>query len=223
MESNSPSRFWHDRIDIWLPAALGVAGLLLLVFLAEKHETPTAFQARIYLTLLALSGAAFAAVIPGLLNISVTAAGIAVRAAGALAVFVLVFFYEPAHENLAKTLHVQIDPEPPQVFVTELIRGPAVRVLSGGGPSDTCGSGRDNKVTSCVQPQHAGGSLVKDTVAPIELQRIGNVTGWKVTTDSPTMACIEFRAATGACQTLISITGRVAALEKFPAEPHKSR
>jgi hypothetical protein len=94
------------RIDVWIPAALGASGLVTMLVLAERHPEPSAFQVRVYLVLLAVSAAAFAAIIPGLLHIKLNIPGLTLRAAGALAVFCIVFFYEPAHQSLAKALGV---------------------------------------------------------------------------------------------------------------------
>jgi hypothetical protein len=94
----------QTRLDIWIPAATGLLGLILLLLIAERNPTPTAFQLRIYLTVLALAAASFAALIPGLLNVNLSWTGLTIRAAGALAVFILVFFYEPAQERLAQVL-----------------------------------------------------------------------------------------------------------------------
>src|SRR5687767_8256913 len=97
-KDNSPSP--HTRADIWIPAVIGIAGFVCLAFLASSNPEPSAFQLRVYVPILALSAAAFAAVVPGVLQIRLSSGGIALRAAGAIAVFMLVLWYEPAHDKL---------------------------------------------------------------------------------------------------------------------------
>lgn len=73
-----------------------VAGLVLLIGLAVIAlivECPTIFQDNIFKTILALAAAAFAAAIPGLINVKYREA---ITASGALAVFVIVFLFKPA-------------------------------------------------------------------------------------------------------------------------------
>jgi len=53
----------RSRVDIWGPAAVGIVGLILLVVLAEQNPQPSAFQLKIYTSILALSAAAFAAIV----------------------------------------------------------------------------------------------------------------------------------------------------------------
>lgn len=107
--------------------------------------------------------------------------------------------------------------EPQQTFETELIKGEAAKVMSGGsGDRRSCGHGRDNKIQICVRPTRAGGELVPQTITLIEVKQSGNVTGWTVTSDTSEQACIELRAATTACEYLVSIEGRASAVEKFP-------
>ncbi len=110
-----------------------------------------------------------------------------------------------------------VPPPPVPPVKTMTIYGAQVKVLSGGsGARDTCGNGRDNKKSSCVDPEHHDGELVAGTITAVNVTQSGALTEWKVTKDSPRLACIEFRAATLACETLVSIEGRAAAVEKFP-------
>jgi hypothetical protein len=90
------SSFILERLDIWIPALLGVAGLVASVALAVKIPDPTSSQIRVFVTLLALSAGAVAALIPGLLHVKVNAPGIAIRGAGAIGVFCIVFFQPPS-------------------------------------------------------------------------------------------------------------------------------
>jgi hypothetical protein len=70
-------------------------------------------QFEIVRIILALAAGGVAAMIPGLLNLELTAAAnLALRAGGALAVFVIVYFYSPARWA------------PPSSVITQTTRGP---------------------------------------------------------------------------------------------------
>src|SRR5437016_6337999 len=77
---------------------------MLLVSIAIPN--PTVTQQRTFNIILALAAAGVAAMIPGFLNIEVPSG---IRAGGAIAVFVVVFFFNPAHavtnssDSLAQT------------------------------------------------------------------------------------------------------------------------
>jgi hypothetical protein len=83
----------------------GVVFVLLLVVLAIFFPNPTPFQYVIFKTVLALAAAGVGALIPGLLHVDIPA----VRAGGALAIFVLVYQFSPA------SLVVDAKSTPPQV------------------------------------------------------------------------------------------------------------
>jgi hypothetical protein len=76
--------------------------------LAINSPYPSPFQVHIYLTVLSLAAAAFAALIPGLLKVEISGLGVVLRAAGALGMFLLVFFYEPASRKLSETVGVPV-------------------------------------------------------------------------------------------------------------------
>lgn len=89
--------------DIELPGApmtaeakaayvFGVAGVITMLAITFAVPDPTDFQYTVYRIVLAIAVAGVAGVIPGLLNVQV---GNFVKAAGALAVFVVVYFYSP--------------------------------------------------------------------------------------------------------------------------------
>ena len=82
--------------DVVLVAIAGAIFILGCIVLAIKFPLPTAFQFFVFRTVLALSAAAGAAAIPGFLSISTDLPGLAIRAGGALAVFVLVYRLNPA-------------------------------------------------------------------------------------------------------------------------------
>ena len=78
----------------WAVFGCGVSFLLINIVLAVFIPTPTASQSGIFRTVLALSAAGFAAFIPGFLEVEVKPY---IRAGGAIAVFVIVYFFYPAY------------------------------------------------------------------------------------------------------------------------------
>ncbi|KWB76391.1 hypothetical protein WL42_18410 [Burkholderia ubonensis] len=79
--------------DKYLSAAFGVTFIVVAIGLALYKPDPTKFQYTVFRTVLALAAAGFGAVVPGTIQVKV---GKFVRAGGALALFVLVYFYAPA-------------------------------------------------------------------------------------------------------------------------------
>lgn len=77
---------------------VGLLLILLTVALAIVFPNPTAFQLRIFSGMFAIATGAFAMKITGMLNVQMNlGARLAVSAAGALAVFLLIYFFVPAH------------------------------------------------------------------------------------------------------------------------------
>jgi len=75
----------------------GVALILTMLILALKFPRPTHFQYNIFRITFALASAGVAAVIPGFIDLKISPSSyLLVRAGGALGVFVLVFFFNPA-------------------------------------------------------------------------------------------------------------------------------
>jgi hypothetical protein len=103
----------------------------------------------------------------------------------------------------------------PKVSRSATINSKITRVTSGGtsdGHSPAC---QGHSATACVTPQR-GGRLVPGTGSVANEVRVGRA-GWTVTTDTPEQICIQFWAATGACETEVSVQGQVTAVEEFPA------
>lgn len=74
--------------------AFGVIFVIVILGIAIGVPNPTSFQYTVFRIVLALAAAGVAAMIPGFINVTV---GTAVRAGGAIAVFVIVFFFSPAN------------------------------------------------------------------------------------------------------------------------------
>lgn len=77
-----------------LAFGFGVTFVSVLIVLAIKYPNPSTFQYEVFRIVLALAAGGVAAMIPGFVNVHVANW---LRAGGALAVFVIVYFYSPAH------------------------------------------------------------------------------------------------------------------------------
>lgn len=89
-------------------AAFGVSFVLILIYLAIRFPKPTHFQYNVFRTVLSLAAAGVGAMIPGFINLDLTSGKVAaIRAGGALAVFVMIYFFNPA--KLAATPRGEAD------------------------------------------------------------------------------------------------------------------
>jgi hypothetical protein len=82
-----------------------VVFVAILLILAIFFSTPTPFQYLVFKTVLSLAAAGIAAMVPGFLQVSLATW---LRAGGALAVFVIVYFYNPAHLVVSEPAQVSI-------------------------------------------------------------------------------------------------------------------
>jgi hypothetical protein len=101
----------------------------------------------------------------------------------------------------------------PKTSRAATINSKVARITSGGtsdGHSPFC---QRRSVQQCVTPER-GGHLVTGTGSVTNEVRVGRA-GWTVVKDTPEQICIEFWAATGACETEVSIQGQATALEEF--------
>src|SRR5271165_6643693 len=81
----------------------GVVFLITLIALAVKFPRPTPFQYTVFRIVLSLAAAGAGAMIPGFLNLELNSTtGILIRAGGALGVFVIIFFLNPAQLAVEK-------------------------------------------------------------------------------------------------------------------------
>lgn len=98
---NAPSLALAMPVEILVAFVSGVVFLLLLLAIAtyllvREGTRPVPPEAMyIFRVVLALAGAAFAAILPGFLNIETKLVAVAVQAGGALAVFVLIYRINP--------------------------------------------------------------------------------------------------------------------------------
>ena len=91
----------NHRIEAYLAFAFGVVFVAAILILAVVFPNPTSTQHEIFRIVIALAAGGVGAVIHGLLNLQMNLAlssnqKLALRAGGALAVFVIVYFYSPA-------------------------------------------------------------------------------------------------------------------------------
>ena len=81
----------YERVAVFVFGVVFVIGLLVLAILFSK---PTDFQYMVFRIVLALAAAGVAAFIPGFIEVDVKNW---VRAGGAIAVFIIVYFFSPAN------------------------------------------------------------------------------------------------------------------------------
>jgi hypothetical protein len=81
--------------QIWLAFGFGFGFLVTRLILAIRVPTPTSDQEAVFRTILSLSAAGIAASVPGLLQLKSEVAATTISATGALAVFVLVYLFNP--------------------------------------------------------------------------------------------------------------------------------
>jgi len=106
------------NLQLTIVFVFGVTFVALLVILAIKFPDPTPFQYTVFRTVLSLATAGAAAMIPGFIDIQVSAATkLLLRAGGALAVFVIIYFINPARlamrEDTHETTEGMVPPETP--------------------------------------------------------------------------------------------------------------
>jgi hypothetical protein len=87
----------NHRLALLLAFTFGVLFLAAILVLAVAIPSPTVTQFESFRIVIALAAGGLAAVIPGLLDVRFGGTGrFALRAGGALGVFVIVYFFSPA-------------------------------------------------------------------------------------------------------------------------------
>lgn len=84
-----------DANLIWA-SVFGVAFIVTSLLLAIRYPNPTPYQVLVFRTTLALAAGGVAASVPGFLEVDADLPGMAIRAGGALAVFLLIYSLNPA-------------------------------------------------------------------------------------------------------------------------------
>ena len=80
---------------VGLAFGFGAVFLATVLVIAIRYPNPTPFQGQVFRAILAISMAGVASVVPGFLEVGTDIEGLAIRAGGALAVFVIVYFVAP--------------------------------------------------------------------------------------------------------------------------------
>jgi hypothetical protein len=102
-------------IQVTVAFVFGLVFVITLIVLAIKFPKPTPFQYTIFRSVLALAAAGIAAMVPGFLTINLSETNkFLISAGGALGVFVIVFFFNPARLRHPHAEEIDELPEPPQ-------------------------------------------------------------------------------------------------------------
>jgi hypothetical protein len=83
----------RDRLILF---GSGVVFLLVILGIAIFVPNPSEFAASVFWVVLALAGAGFSAFLPGALNVELP---LGAKAGGALAVFLIIYFFGPSIQN----------------------------------------------------------------------------------------------------------------------------
>lgn len=84
-------------LQIVIAFVFGVIFVVTMLMIAIYFPKPTPFQYNVFRVVFALAAAGIAAMIPGFINLTINpSVGLLIRAGGALAVFIIVFFFNPA-------------------------------------------------------------------------------------------------------------------------------
>lgn len=90
---NEAREFMSKTVQVYLGFGFGVAFIIVLLAIAFLKPDPSDFQYSVFKTVLALAGGGVACMIPGFIEVRI---GPWVRAGGAIAVFVVLYFFSPA-------------------------------------------------------------------------------------------------------------------------------
>jgi hypothetical protein len=86
-----------QTVQMIVAFVFGVAFVITLLVIAIRFPNPTPFQYNVFRAVLALAAAGVAAMVPGFIDIQFNpTTEVLIRAGGALAVFVIVYFLNPA-------------------------------------------------------------------------------------------------------------------------------
>jgi len=98
MGMTASRRNGENRLGIWLAFGFGCVFVAVILALAFTSNTLDVRRFEILRIVLALAGGGIGGVIPGFLDLNMRAgAKLALRAGGGLAVFIVLYFWSPAH------------------------------------------------------------------------------------------------------------------------------
>jgi hypothetical protein len=123
MAPHAPSQVrWLETV---LAFGFGLAALAAVLWLAFRGSELTEQQFEILRIVLALAGGGVGAVIPGFLDLNLKSGSkLALRAGGALAVFVVLYFWSPAHWQPSSGGNVSTLSAPGGVASKEISKSP---------------------------------------------------------------------------------------------------
>jgi hypothetical protein len=153
-------------LQMTMAFAFGVVFIITLLTLAIRFPHPSPFQYTIFRIVLSIAAAGVAAMVPGFLSLEVTSATLLlIRAGGALAVFVIVFFFKPAalHTNSELSANPQI-PSPPAR-------------LPNGAPFTDEMRGAFRQVWAALGDVHVAGERLWREVSPLTLEAFATSLG----------------------------------------------
>jgi hypothetical protein len=155
----------------------GLVFLVALLAIAAFVPNPTPFQEFVFRVVLAIAAAAFGSTIPGLLEVDIGAGGkFAIRAAGALALFVTVFLVNPTRlldhssettsgSQASKSEHAAVEPVDRRTPIDTGTRSPA----SDGSPPIEQDAPENAQITSfarSTKPAVSPGAASQEQPAP---------------------------------------------------------
>lgn len=86
-----------SKLDKYLIYGFSIAFIIVILTIAIAFPSPTPFQYTVFRIVLALFSAGVAAMIPGVIDVNLTITKRNyIRAGGAIAIFVIIYFYSPA-------------------------------------------------------------------------------------------------------------------------------
>jgi hypothetical protein len=104
MRSAAAAHDSEHRLGIWLAFAFGCVFVAVILALAFTGNTLDERRFELLRIVLALAGGGIGGVIPGFLDVNMKAGTrLALRAGGGLAVFIVLYFWSPAHWVVAQS------------------------------------------------------------------------------------------------------------------------
>lgn len=144
----------------YLAYGFGLVFIVVILVLAIVFPTPTQFQYTVFRIILALAAAGIAAFIPGFLQVDFKNV---VRASGAIAVFVVVYFFSPAQLailNIQPSATIQVIEQP----IKEAIKD----VASLGNKTVKITNCDDNFLASKIKPGIITGKDISDIISQLQ-------------------------------------------------------
>lgn len=102
--------------QIFIAFGFGVVFVVVTIVIAVAFPHPTPFQYNVFRIVLALAAAGVAAMVPGFIDIKISSTtGLLIRAGGALAIFVIAYFFNPAQLAIQREINPDRSLPPPPI------------------------------------------------------------------------------------------------------------